>query len=102
MQINIETRVYYFIMAQKIYFMAMNVYIQELRCVWRCVNYNLATSKRKCMQVSGGVFALTPPAPADPTLPNFNYVQICCSEGTGGHLLEFYISISAQKQYDKS
>ncbi len=62
-------------------------------------NYNLA--KRKGMQANGGVFALTPPTPADSVLPNFNHVQICCSEGTGGHSFEFYFSISSQKQRHK-
>ncbi len=43
------------------------------------------------------VFALTPPAPAGPVLPNLNHVHICSSKRTGGHSFGFYFSISAQK-----
>ncbi len=45
-----------------------------------------------------GVFALTPPAPAGPVLPNLNHVHvhICCSEWSGGHSFEFYFHISPQ------
>ncbi len=47
------------------------------------------------------VFALTPPAPADPVLPNFNHVRICCLGWPGGHSFGFYFSISAQIQRQK-
>ncbi len=47
------------------------------------------------------VFALTPPAPADPVLPNFDHVRICSSGWPGGHSFGFYFSISAKKN-DKS
>ncbi len=41
-------------------------------------------------------FALTPPAPTDPVLPNFNHVRICCSGWPGRHSFGFY-SNSPQK-----
>ncbi len=57
--------------------------------------YNLA--KWKCVHVNGGAFALTPPVPVDPVLPNFNHVHIWCSEWIRNHSFGFTSAFLVKK-----
>ncbi len=44
------------------------------------------------------VFALTPPAPVDPVLPNFDHVRICCSGWPGGGIRLDFTSVFPKKK----